>query len=98
MHGLHGLTVQRDASHEQTMGKSIRELEIELGRLEAAHTAVHYELLQARSAKLKADGATAAAIAKAGARRRAEIDDELPENPVARAIVQAGCRRRGEIQ
>jgi hypothetical protein len=97
MHGLHGLTVQRHASHERTMGKSIRELEIELGRLEAAHTAVHYELLQARSAKLKADGATAAAIAKAGARRRGEID-ELPADPTAKAIVLAGRRRRGEIQ
>jgi len=98
MHGSHGLTVHCGASHEQTMAKSIRELEVELSHLEAAHTSVYYELLQARSAKLKQDQAFAAAVERAGARRRAEIEDDLPENPVARGIVLAGRRRRGEIQ
>jgi hypothetical protein len=78
------------------MPRSIRELEIELSRIEAAHSAVFHELLQARSAKLKSDQATAAAIAKAGARRRAEVDDDLPTDPTARAILAAGKKARGE--
>jgi hypothetical protein len=79
------------------MAKSIRELEIELGRLEAAHTVTHYELLQARSAKLKSDQAFAAAVERAALKRQGKLVD-MPENATARAIVQAGCRRRGEIQ
>jgi len=79
------------------MAKSIRELEIELGRLEAAHSAVHYELLHARSAKLKEDQAFAAAVERAAQKRQGKLVD-LPENATARAIIQAGRRARGEIQ
>jgi hypothetical protein len=79
------------------MAKSIRELEIELAALEARHTSVHWELLQARSAKLKEDQAFAAAVERAAQKRQGKLVD-LPENATARAIVQAGRRRRGEIQ
>jgi hypothetical protein len=79
------------------MPKSIRELEVELARIEAMHTSAHWELLQARSAKLKENQAFAAAVEKAACKRRGELVDE-PIDPTARAILAAGRKARGEIQ
>jgi hypothetical protein len=76
----------------------IQKLEAELSAAAARHTEIHYRLLQARAAQAKENAATATAIAKAGARRRAEIDDNLPADPTARAIVMAGRKARNEIQ
>lgn len=76
----------------------IRELEAELSAAAAKHTEIHWRLLRAKSAKLQEDQTTAAAITKAGARRRAEIDDDLPTDPTAKAIILAGRRARGETK
>jgi hypothetical protein len=75
----------------------IQKLEAELSAAAAKHTEIHYRLLQARAAQAKENAATATAIAKAGAKRRAEFDDELPADATARAIVLAGRNARGEI-
>lgn len=39
----------------------------------------------------------AAMIVECGKRRRAEVADDLPDDPTAAAIIEAGRRRRGEI-
>jgi ribosome-interacting GTPase 1 len=75
----------------------IRELEAELSAAAAKHTEIHWRLLRAKSAKLQEDQTTAAAIERASAKRRGEVDD-LPADPTARAIVLAGRRARNEIQ
>ena len=75
----------------------IQKLETELSAAAAKHTEIHYRLLQARAAQAKEDASLAAAIAKAGARRRGEVVD-LPENAIARGIVLAGRKARNEIQ
>ena len=43
-----------------------------------------------------APGDFAAAVARAGARRRGESEPDMPSNPIAAAIVMAGRKARGE--
>jgi hypothetical protein len=82
---------------DQTLDDLISALEIRVARAVADHTKFSWDLTLAKASKAKQAAATAAAIAKAGAKRRAETF-ELPTDPVAQAIVRAGQRRRGELQ
>jgi hypothetical protein len=59
---------------------------------------LEYPAIKDNEAVVANPKALAAAIIRAGAKRRGEITDvPLPTDPTARAIVLAGMRRRGEL-
>jgi len=82
---------------DQTLDDLISALEIRVARAVADHTKFSWDLTLARAQKAKQAATTAAAIERAGARRRAETF-EMPSDPVARAVILAGMKRRGEVQ